>query len=390
MSEGLNEAAEVLWERFVALRKDIGTWKPEDFNGVKAIFESPVYSLSLKKKIADYIFGHFEKMKEGAITVLESQLARNRHATGIGTVVRETLTLVRAIDVLRPVMRIEEPEELTFNVAAPEPAPEAEDPSFNELMKLAERNRQLLLMGPPGVGKTHYAMWCAYKLTKENKEGNWLLVQFHQSYRYEDFIERVAFGSGPNGLRTTPKPMVFLKICRIAEKNPDKNYVLVTDEINRAELPVVFGELLYALEFRGKEVRLAHSGQPFKVPENLYLIGTANSIDRGTFELGVADRRRFKIIQVEPDDNKLKTLLEKSDVGTRDLAIEIFSRVNSICETRLHQKAIGHLFFKDVRNKNDLRVVWKYAIKPLLISFFGAFPETQSLIQVIDTRFEER
>lgn len=372
------------------MKRDIGTWNLRDFDGVKAIFESPLYSLSLKRKIAEYILGHFEKMKKGAISVLENQLARNKRATGIGTVVMETLTLVRAIDVLRPVMKFEEPEELTFNVAPPEPAPKANDLVLNDMVKLAERNQQLLLMGPPGVGKTHYAMWCAYKLTKENTEGNWLLVQFHRSYKYEDFIERVVFESGPGGLRTTFKPMIFLKLCRIAEKNPDKKYVLITDEINRAEVPVVFGELLYALEFRGREVRLAYSGQPFKVPENIYVISTANSIDRGTFELGVAVRRRFKVIPLEPDIEKLKALLENTDTTTRELAIKIFNQVNSLCEMRVHQKAIGHLFFKDVHNKNDLRVVWKHAIKPLLISFFGAFPETRNLIQNIEKEFEER
>lgn len=372
------------------VKRDIGAWNVKDFDGVKAIFESPLYSLSLKRKIAEYILDHFEKMKEGAISVLESQLARNRHAAGIGTIVRETLTLVRAIDALRPVMKFEEPEELTFNVTPPEPTPKRNDSVFGDLMRLARRNQQLLLMGPPGVGKTHYAMWCAYRLTKENKNGNWLLVQFHQSYKYEDFIERVVFESGPSGLRIAFKPMIFLRLCRIAEKNPDKKYVLVTDEINRAEVPVVFGELLYALEFRNTEVRLACSSQPFKVPENIYVISTANSIDRGTFELGVAVRRRFKVKTLEPDIEKLNDLLKNTDTTTRALTIRIFNEVNSLCERRVHQKAIGHLFFKDVRNRRDLREVWNYAIKPLLVSFFGAFPETQNLIENIDKEFEER
>jgi MoxR-like ATPase len=385
----LNEAAEQLWEYFISVRKDIDSWMENDWNGVKAIFESPVYSLSLRKKIVDYILNHFEKVKGGAISVLEN-LAQDRKATGIVTIVKETLTLVRAIDVLRPIIRFEKPEVINFGTSPPEPAPADSDSDLQTILSLLNSDQQVILMGPPGVGKTHYALWCAHKFTDQSTNGNWLIIQFHQSFKYEDFIERVVFESGSSGLMTNVKPMTFVKLCHIADKNPERKYVVILDEINRADIPSVFGELLFALEYRGKEVGLTYSELPFSVPKNIYVLATANSIDRGTFEIGVALRRRFKIHMMEPSRDKLVELLSKADPDAKELALKIFDDVNKLYERRIHQSGIGQLFFRDVRTTDDLQRVWRHVIRPLLFSFFSALSETAPLVQGIDNMFAEK
>jgi MoxR-like ATPase len=391
LTDSINEAAELLWGYFISIRKNVDTWRDNDFTGIKAIFESPIYSITLRRKIVEYILTHFEKMKTGAITVLEKQVAQNKDTPGIGTIVRETLTLVRAIDILRPVLKIEEPEELTFNSLPQKPSLQESDKTLEDLSSLLKKDRQVILIGPPGVGKTYYAMWCAYQFTKQNTEGNWCVAQFHQTYRYEDFIEKVVFESSPSGgLMTTVKPMLFVKLCHMAEKNPDKKYVLILDEINRADIPSVFGELLYALEYREKAVRLTHSGMPLIVPNNVYIIATANNIDRGTFEMGVALRRRFKVYMMEPSREKLGELLANTKDDAKNLSLTIFDEVNKLYERRLHQSGIGHLFFRQVSDLNDLDRVWKYTIKPLIYSYFNTLPEASNVIQTIDNTFKEK
>ncbi|RLB34599.1 MAG: hypothetical protein DRH12_17325 [Deltaproteobacteria bacterium] len=374
--EDIGKVAEKLWYLFVQ-RKPVEKWEELDFEGAEILLTSPEYSASLRQKVADYILSHLERAKEGVIEVLRD-LSR-RHGREVELAIRETLILLKALDVLRPAIRLEEYEELKFNETPPQPEPEGDE--LDDVIRLLEEKKQVILMGPPGIGKTHLAMWAAYKLTNENKDGKWLVLQFHPSYRYEDFMERLMFEPTNGSFTVKYKPMVFVNLCRRAEKNPNKKYVIVLDEINRANVYNVFGELLYALEYRDQKVTLLYSNLPLQIPENLYIIATANTVERGTFEIGVALRRRFNIFEMEADKEKLSKLLENVETSVKEKCIKIFELVNRKFEEKLGRAGIGHLFFKDVKGIESLKREWRFVLKPLIKSYFA---ESEDIVKEIE------
>ena len=162
-----------------------------------------------------------------------------------------------------------------------------------------QRKRQAIFYGPPGTGKTFIARMLAQHLIGGG-DGFWELVQFHPAYAYEDFIQGIR--PRPTASGGLEYPVVrgrFLEFCQKAAqcKGP---CVLIIDEINRANLARVFGELMYLLEYRDENIRLAASDQGFRIPSNVYLIGTMNTADRSIALVDHALRRRFAFIKLEP------------------------------------------------------------------------------------------
>jgi len=264
-------------------------------------------------------------------------------------------------------------EEFKFPILSP-PEPRPKEDLLDKVTRAVENSKQLILMGPPGTGKTHLAMWAAHKLTDEGRSGSWTLVQFHKNYRYDDFIERMILKPRDNSTELMVEPQLFVKLMCYAKQHEDKKVVLVIDEINRADVAGVFGELLYALEYRGYPVRLPYSGQDLTVPPNLYVIATANDIDRGTFDLGVALRRRFAFFKLETSKEALEGLLKSQ--GAQDEVIkvagDIFNKINELFEKLVSKKGIGHLFFNGVTDKESLVETWNFKIKPLIEAYFLA------------------
>jgi hypothetical protein len=171
-------------------------------------------------------------------------------------------------------------------------------------------------------------------------------LTFHPSYTYEDFVEGyrpMPTGSGQLNLELTPG--VFLQVCEAARAHPDRPYLLLIDEINRANLPKVFGELITVLELdkRGLDTVLPQSRQPFSIPPNLRILGTMNTADRSIKLLDAAIRRRFAFIELMPDSRPLKN----ASVGDLELDRFMDALNRRILQREGREKQIGQSYFLD-------------------------------------------
>lgn len=178
-----------------------------------------------------------------------------------------------------------------------------DDQQFERIFDSIARGKNLILQGPPGVGKTYIARRIAWLLTGSKDPHRVEMAQFHQSYAYEDFVQ----GWRPNedgGF--TLRNGVFFEFCARARQRPDTKFVFIIDEINRGNLSRIFGELLMLIEAdkRGPDhaIRLTYSadGERFSVPENVYLLGTMNTADRSLAMVDYALRRRFAFEELRP------------------------------------------------------------------------------------------
>lgn len=173
-----------------------------------------------------------------------------------------------------------------------------EEEDYWRLVSLLERKKNIILQGAPGVGKTYAAKRLAYSMIGKKDPVRVTLVQFHQSYSYEDFV----MGYRPTEHGFELHRGVFYNLCKTAESDPDNTYFLVIDEINRGNLSKIFGELFMLIEDdkRGLELQLLYSGEEFSIPRNLYIIGIMNTADRSLAMLDYALRRRFAFFEMKP------------------------------------------------------------------------------------------
>ncbi|MDL2226918.1 EVE domain-containing protein [Deltaproteobacteria bacterium OttesenSCG-928-M10] len=164
--------------------------------------------------------------------------------------------------------------------------------------RLLRRKKNIILQGAPGVGKTFAAERLAWSFMGEKDRQRCLLIQFHQSYGYEDFVKGYR-PTATGGFELRPGP--FYEFCKSAEED-DRPYFLIIDEINRGNLSKIFGELLMLIEAdkRGRPIRLLYGDELFVVPKNVYIIGMMNTADRGLALIDYALRRRFAFLELEP------------------------------------------------------------------------------------------
>jgi hypothetical protein len=251
---------------------------------------------------------------------------------------------------------------------------------LEELCALLEHRRQLILYGPPGTGKTFIARELARY--QAGAEGRCERIQFHPAYSYEDFVEGLrpqADAQAPGGLRYEYRAGILKALAERAQGSPTERFVLLIDEINRAALPRVFGELLYLLEYREERVRLSGSGDLFELPPNLYLIGTMNSADRSIAQIDVALRRRFHFVRMDPDTEVLRRNLLKWDVAPEvcDWVVAGLEAVNArIARSPGREFCVGHSFFMD-KDLDAARVerIWRHDIGPMLEDCFHDSPQ---------------
>ena len=278
--------------------------------------------------------------------------------------------------------------------------------------QLLRRKKAIILFGVPGTGKTYFALELAKKISGEK---NISRIQFHPNYSYQDFVIGIRPTSEGPHVTYPVVPGKFYEVCREAAdpQKKDNKFCLVIDEINRADVSKVFGELMYCLEYRGpKDGKLQlplvvsdgsktdhdpfEEGREFYVPENLYIIGTMNTVDKSVTGFDIALRRRFGWFKLEYDEIELQKIVEwklrkESPIITN---IEGFCRkatkLNDDIEKKLDltpEHRIGHTYFAEIVEivLNDsapgggdigikskhLKQLWMYHLEPLLEEYLG-------------------
>lgn len=244
---------------------------------------------------------------------------------------------------------------------------------LRELCDLLWDEKQLVLYGPPGTGKTFLALKLAEFLGGGPEQVK--LVQFHPSYSYEDFFE----GFRPQADEQTREVSFQLvdgplrEIADLADREGNRHvpHFLVIDEINRANLAKVFGELYFLLEYRKKSVRLTYSREPFSLPANLFIIGTMNTADRSIALVDAAMRRRFAFVELSPRIEPTRGLLRRwlAREGRDSEPADLLDALNSRISDPDFQIGPSYLMKDGVYRDGGLERTWRTKILPLLTEY---------------------
>ena len=267
---------------------------------------------------------------------------------------------------------------------------------FLNTVSLLKRKKNIILQGPPGVGKTFIARKLAYEIMQEVNDANIEMVQFHQSYSYEDFIQ---------GLRPTQKggfdlrDGIFYSFCQRALAHPERPFFFIIDEINRGNLSKIFGELMMLIEADKREEKFAlkltyaeDEEDRFYVPDNLYIIGTMNTADRSLAIVDYALRRRFAFVSLQPDyGSNFRSFL--ADKGLSEGIIEHICTSISKLNNKIKEDPnlgegfqIGHSYFCTYSNDGNENQWWtdilNYELKPLLEEiWFDDFAKVSDIVK---------
>lgn len=308
--------------------------------------------------------------------------------------------------------------------------------NIDELLKT---HKQIILYGVPGTGKTHSAKELIKNKIKQDWDDNkdkmkdyqfgailnnksdlftfnaekeiqpkekgiggeaiWDIMQFHPNTTYQDFIGGIIpkIGEKNESLIYEVESGKFKKFCEYASKNEDKKFVFIIDEINRANLSEVLGELLYALEYRDEGITIPNFNEPFVIPSNVYIIGTMNNVDKSLATFDLALRRRFGFYEIGVDCDVIGEILESKEIENLNAYIGRCQDLNALVSGEIEEEdrerlkneeklnlekhyKIGQAYFAKIEkflqkgeaiNPNHLRKLWDYHLQPLIEEYIG-------------------
>ncbi len=249
-----------------------------------------------------------------------------------------------------------------------------DEAQYETLTTLLLTNKNIILQGAPGVGKTYAAKRLAFSIMGEKDTDRVKMVQFHQSYSYEDFI----MGFRPTNTGFELRKGVFYNFCKQAEMD-DRPYFFIIDEINRGNLSKIFGELFMLIESDKRDVKLQllYADEEFSIPSNVHIIGMMNTADRSLAMMDYALRRRFAFFDIEPAFAKDGFKAYKAKVGNTKFnhLIDCVCKLNEVIEKDEILGAgfrIGHSYFctNSVINDMWLQNVVKYQLEPLIKEYW--------------------
>ena len=248
---------------------------------------------------------------------------------------------------------------------------------YDTLVDLIRIKKNVILQGAPGVGKTFAAKRLAYSMMGTKDQERVMMVQFHQSYTYEDFIEGFRPSSGGAGFEI--KKGSFYNFCKKAADDMDNEYFFIIDEINRGNLSKIFGELFMLIERdkRGNALQLLYSDEKFYVPANVYIIGMMNTADRSLAMLDYALRRRFAFFNINPGfgSEGFRKYQESLNSSRFNSLIECIEELNDkiASDPALGEGfCIGHSYFCgiDTIGERTLSNIVEYEMVPLLNEYW--------------------
>lgn len=241
-----------------------------------------------------------------------------------------------------------------------------EESEYDELRSLIEKRKNVILQGVPGVGKTFIAKKMAYSIMGTKDDNKILNVQFHENYSNDEFIE----GFRPDGIGIYKFRIgCFKEFCNKARNDQGNKYFLLIDEINRGDVTKIFGETFMLIEAgkRGKQnyVELAASREKFYIPHNIYIIGTMNLREQNKMDNAV--RRRFSFYTVKPI---FENIAFKNMYKNNQMLKNIIEKIKEINEGLEEWQQIGHYYFCKPQTDEELKMIIKYDIIPLMEEYF--------------------
>ena len=262
-----------------------------------------------------------------------------------------------------------------------------EESDYRTLVRLLRKKRNVILQGPPGVGKTFAAERLAWSILRAKDPDRVCMVQFHQNYSYEDFL--MGWRPSKDGFVLRHGP--FWEFCRKAEDDPTHDYFFVIDEINRGNLSKIFGELLMLIESdkRGKRVKLLYGdddNDTFAVPKNVFLIGMMNTADRSIAIIDYALRRRFAFFDMKPgfSTRGFTNYLESMKSGRLTSLVKCVKDLNEQIRADATLGAgfeIGHSYFCRLEGEGPEAIsgIVEYELIPLLREYW--YDDDDSLVR---------
>ncbi len=269
---------------------------------------------------------------------------------------------------------------------------------LGDYIELLMQNRNLILTGAPGTGKTYLAKEIASEI------GKYKFVQFHPSYDYTDFVEGLRPENDNGNIGFERKDGVFKEFCKEALNNQSSNFVFIIDEINRGEISKIFGELFFSVDsgYRGEKgkvqtqyANLIEDGDEFKdgfyIPENVYIIGTMNDIDRSVESMDFAMRRRFAWKEIKTEDTQETILKDLGDL--KDETIKRMNNLNKVIrnkETNLSEAyCIGAAYFKKIKDyEGDFNKLWENHLKGLLFEYTRGMQNQETILKELKNAYD--